>query len=128
MRAMSDVFNFISARSTALGLRDWEQTIMRLLQQIIECCLFINKYSQKSFDGGINFLSAEIIFTFFFEERKLITGDGRKMSEFISFFVIFKDALESETGALPTFAPSRAARAIDESGTQEVFYLFQDQY
>lgn len=60
MRAMSDILALISARSTATNPRNKELVIMRLLQQVVECFLFINKYSQKNFEGEIDLLFVQI--------------------------------------------------------------------
>lgn len=61
IRAMADGLDLTTARSTELDLHNGNQTILRLLHQVIECCLFINKYSRKSFEGDINFFSAETL-------------------------------------------------------------------
>lgn len=51
-----------------------------------------------------------------FMERMHGMGEARKISEFISFFVAFKEVLESGAGVLLAFTSSRATRSIDDSG------------
>lgn len=50
-------------------------------------------------------------------------GNARKISEFISFFVTFREALESGSGILPAFVSPRVNSTIDDSGMQEVILL-----
>lgn len=57
-----------------------------------------------------------------FEERMIGMGNGRKMAEFIAFFVAFKQALDEESNSLPEFASSRTSHAIDEHGEREILY------
>lgn len=114
MRAMADALASITSKDVTLSLLNEKQAMERLLQQTIECCLFVNKYSRKSFEGKVKALST-IIHIDLFKERKLSTIVGRKLFEFTSFFVAFKDALDIGTSSLPVFVSSRVINSNDES-------------
>lgn len=56
MRVMVEVMVLITAGSTRL--------LLRLIQQAIECFIFIRKYSQRSFEGELDFLATETCIDF----------------------------------------------------------------
>lgn len=53
--AMKEVLDLVVASFATIETQNQKQAIIRLLQQTIECCLFIKKYSQKSFEGETQF-------------------------------------------------------------------------